>query len=72
VIPAIGVESVLKVSEPNSGTYFKWTPIFEWCVLSCGSKDGHQKDIMHLEEIGLRVQQLLTMLDWIFNMIGGA
>ena len=60
-----------KQSRPNSINYLKQTPIFEWCVLRCGSKNGHQKDIMHFKEIGLRAQNLLTILGSIFNMIGG-
>ena len=32
-----------EVSRPNSVTYIKWTPIFEWCGISCGFKSGHKK-----------------------------
>ena len=31
--------------QPNSITLLKWTPIFEWWVGRCGSKNGHQKDM---------------------------
>ena len=30
---------------PSLITYLKQTPIFEWCVVRCGSKNGHQKGI---------------------------
>ena len=32
-----------KLSGPNPFTLLKWTLQFEWCVLQCGSKNGHQK-----------------------------
>ena len=31
---------------PNSVTYLNKTPIFDWCVIRCGSKNGHQKKQM--------------------------
>ena len=34
-----------KISGPNSVTYLKLAPIFEWRVVRCGSKYGHQKDM---------------------------
>ena len=37
----------------------------------CRSKNGHQKGIMCLQEIGLSAQYLLTILCSIVNMIGG-
>ena len=30
------------------------TPVFEWCVVKCGSKNKHCKD-MYLKEIELRL-----------------
>ena len=27
----------------NLVPYFDWTPIFEWCVVRCGPKNGHWK-----------------------------
>jgi hypothetical protein len=32
-----------KGSGPYSATYLNQTPIFEWRVVRCGSKNGHQK-----------------------------
>ena len=40
-------------------------------MVMCRSKNGHQKGIMCLQEIGLRAQYLLTILCSIVNMIGG-
>ena len=40
-----GFEPVSKVSRPNSVTHPNQTPIFEWCVVKCGSKYVHQKDM---------------------------
>ena len=47
--------------------------LFEWCLVRCGSKNGHQKD-MCSKEIRLYAQILLTVLDLIVNIIffGGA
>ena len=36
------------------------TTIFEWCVVRCGCKNGHQKDIMCFKEIGLCAQNMLN------------
>jgi hypothetical protein len=47
-------------SKPNSTTYYNWTPVFEWCLVKCGSKNGHQK--MCLYKIGSCAQNLLTSL----------
>ena len=33
--------------------------MFEWCVASCGTKNGHQID-MCLEKIGSRCQNMLS------------
>ena len=46
------------------------TPICEWCIIRCGSKNGHHKD-MFSKEVGLHVQHLLTILGSIVNIIGG-
>ena len=37
-----------------------WTSIFEWCVVRCGSKNGHHKGIMCLKEIGVSAQNMLN------------
>ena len=44
--------------------------LFEWCLVRCGSKNDHQKD-MCSKEIRLCAQILLTILDLIVNIIGG-
>ena len=35
----------VKVDVPNSVTYLNRTPIFEWYVDKCGSKNGYQKNM---------------------------
>jgi hypothetical protein len=45
-----------KVSGPNSVTNLKWTPIFDWCVVRCGSENKQQKEILGVKEICLCVQ----------------
>jgi hypothetical protein len=39
------------------------THIFEWYVLRCESKKGHQKDIMCSTEIGQRAQIIMLTLE---------
>ena len=59
-----------KVNVPNLVTYLDKTPIFDWCVIRCGSKNGHQKKKC-LKEIGLHAQYLLTILGPIVSIIWG-
>ena len=63
------LEYAHKVDVPNSVTCPTQKPIFEWYVVWCGSKNGHQKD-MRLKEIGLRAQNMITFLSSIGNQIG--
>ena len=58
-----------KVCRPHSATFLSEYPIFQWCVVRCGSKDSHQKEIC-LTEIGLRAQNVLAILGSIVNIIG--
>jgi len=51
-----------KKDVPNLHTYADWTPVFEWYVVKCGSRNGHQKDVC-LKEIRLCVQSMITILD---------
>ena len=46
-----------------------WTPIFEWYVVRCGSKNGCQK-CMCLKGTRLHSQNMLSMLGSIINIIG--
>ena len=57
-----------KVDVPISISDLKWILVFEWCMVGWGSKNGHQKDICW-KEIGLYVQNLLTILDVIVKRI---
>ena len=41
---------------PNLVTYLNRTPIIEWYVVRCGSKNGYQKGIIRLKELGLHAQ----------------
>ena len=59
-----------KKSGYNLVTYHNRTPIFEWCLLRCVSKNKHHLD-MHSKEIGLFVQNLLIFLGLIVNIVGG-
>ena len=54
----------------DSNIVIIWTLIFEWCVVRRESKNGHQKD-MCLKEIELCVQNMLTIIGSIIDMIGG-
>ena len=59
----------LKVDVPKSNIAITWTPIFEWKVVRCGSKNGQLKDISWIE-IGLGAQNMLAILGAVVNMIG--
>ena len=58
------------VDVPHSNIAVIWTPICEWYVVRCRSKNEHQND-MCLEEIELRSQNMLIILESIVNIIGG-
>ena len=59
-----------RVSGPGSVTYLEWTSVFGWCMVGCGSKNGHQVDIC-LEETRLCVQNMLIILDSEVNIMEG-
>ena len=58
-----------RVDMPKSNAIITSKPIFEWYVVRCGSKNGHQKDIC-LKEIRLRVQNMPIALNLIVNIPG--
>ena len=62
--------SQIKVSRRTSVTYLNQTPTFEWCVLRCGSKNGHQ-NYMCLSEVGFCALNLFTIIGSIVRIIGG-
>jgi hypothetical protein len=55
---------------PNLITYLNWTPILEWHVVWCGSKNRYQKD-MCLKESGLCTHNIISIVGPIINMIKG-
>ena len=57
-----------KADVPKSNIATIWIPIFEWCVVRCGSKNGHQINI-RIKEVALRDQNVLTILNWVVNVI---
>ena len=59
-----------KVVVPTSNTTIIWTPIVEWYVVRCVSKNGQQKERC-VNEIGLHAQNMLIILGLIVNMIKG-
>ena len=58
-----------KVSIPNAIAHLKWTLIFQWCVIRCGSRNKHQT-YMCIQELGLHASHLFTILGSIVNIIG--
>lgn len=67
----------LEIGAKVSGPYLplhclEWTQVYSlhWCVVGCGSKNGHEKD-MCVEEIGECVHHSLTILHSLINIIGG-
>ena len=59
-----------KVHMLNSVTYLNWTPSFVWCVVMCGSKNGHKKYICP-KAIGPHAQIVLINLGSIVNISWG-
>ena len=68
---ALSLKLVIEEDVPYSNIARIWMPIFEWYVVSHGSKSGHQKD-MSSKESRLRAQNMLPILDPIVKMIRGA
>ena len=58
----------VEVNVLNLVAYLNRTPIFEWYVVWCGSNNKFKKDTC-LQEIGLRAQNLITILGSFVNMI---
>jgi hypothetical protein len=50
-----------KVGVPTLVTYPDRIPIFELFVIWCGSKNGYQKGIMCLLNIGLHPKNMITI-----------
>ena len=46
---------------PKSNTSISWTRKFEYFVIGCASKNGHNKDTS-LKEIDLRAWNMLSIL----------
>ena len=57
------------INVPNLVSYLNQTPIFEWYVVWCGSKNEYQNYNVCLQEIGLRAQNVITILSSIVSMI---
>ena len=57
-----------KIDNSYLVTFLCQTPIFEWYVGRCGSKNGYQKDVCS-KEIELHAQNMIIVLDWIVNTI---
>jgi hypothetical protein len=54
----------------DSNVYLNQTPIFEWFVVWCDSKNGYQKD-MCLNMIGPHNPNVIIVLGSIINIIRG-
>ena len=57
-----------EVDVPKSNIAIIWTPTFEWYVVRCGSKNGHQKCV-YMNEVTLHAQKHDTILGSIINII---
>ena len=64
------VQVLAKLDVPTSVTQLNRTPISEWYVVRCGSNNGYLRD-MCSKDIGLRVQNVMTVLSLIVNIIDG-
>jgi hypothetical protein len=59
-----------KVDMRNLITFRIHTPVFEWCVIRCGSRIEYQKDMCLRErDIGLHVQNMIIVVSSIVNII---
>ena len=56
-----------KVDSLYLATLLIKTPIIEWYVVWCGSKNGYRKTML-LKEIGLHAQNAITILKSTINM----
>jgi hypothetical protein len=60
-----------EVDNPSSNTFFFiGTFVFEWYVVLHGSKNVYQKD-MCLKEIGLHIQNIMTIMSLKANITKG-
>ena len=67
-----------KVDMAISVTYLSRTPIFEWYVFRCGSKNVYKINRIFLvlkkhlfKKIGLHAQNIIIILGTVVNHIGG-
>ena len=59
-----------KVDTPNLVSFLNQTPIFEWYMVRCGTKNGYIKD-MYSKEIGLIAHNMIAiLLSSVVNTIG--
>ena len=60
------------VDNPYSIIFLNWTPIVKQYVVSCCSKGKFEKTNKNTcsKEIGVHVQNMITILDVILNMVG--
>ena len=60
-----------KVRKSNLVTYLNQRPLFEWCVVRCGPRNGHQKGMCLEVEIGVNAEILPIILGSRVKMFGG-
>ena len=54
---------------PTLSTTMIWTPIFEWYMVMCETKNEHQRDMVLQKESGPNVRNMLSIRSSINNMI---
>ena len=59
-----------KVDMPSSNTTIIQASRFEWFMVKCGSKNGHQKNNTCSQEVGPRAENKLAVLSSMVKMIG--
>ena len=57
------------MSRPRSVTYLYQTPIFDWCAISYGSKNGHRKNMIERDQTTW--SNKFTILGSVVNLIVG-
>ena len=67
--PSVGVTKPNPMHNLSWFCSLNWAPIFEWCVVRCGSHHRHQEDV-YSKIVGLPAQNMLFSLGLIVNIIG--
>ena len=69
LLPLQAIHYTPKLDVPNLVTDLNHAPMFEWYVVWCGFKNEYRKGTC-ARKIGLRVQNMITILGLVINVVG--